>query len=82
MYALKNFEKFVRDNSERLGGKAEGILERARKASQKGIISGGSTGVIMNDTDLAEEFDNFIMLCPDHLEIAFSAVRAADEAPD
>jgi len=75
MYALANVKKFVEDNMERLGGRAEGILKRAEEVSYDGMISGGSVEEIMKDDALASEFHK-IAMTPEYLEIGLSITRA------
>lgn len=76
MYGLANVEKFVKDNAERLGDLAEGILKRAKELSFKGVISGGSVEEIMQNDELAKEFHCVVMSDPEHLQIGIDALRA------
>lgn len=77
MYALKNIEKFVNDNADRLGDLAYGILIRAKELSSNGVISGGSVEEIMQNHALAREFHETVMGDPEHVAIGLEAIHSA-----
>lgn len=75
MYAVANFEKFVKDNKERLGEqRAEEILQRAKELSFNKLVSGGSVMDIMCDSDLAREFEQTVMGDMEHIKIGLVAM--------
>ncbi|HCM68133.1 hypothetical protein A3H10_00135 [Candidatus Uhrbacteria bacterium RIFCSPLOWO2_12_FULL_46_10] len=78
MYALVNVEKFVQDNADRLGDRAEGILARAKEhAGGTGVISGGAVKDIMGDDDLTHEFSQTVTDDPEHMRIGLEAINKA-----
>ncbi len=75
MYALENIKKFVKDNTERLSDRSEGILKRAKAVSHDGLISGSSIEEILQDNILISDFHK-AAVTPEHMEIGFAAIRA------
>lgn len=55
------------------------MLERARKAANNGVISGGNIEEIMQDNSLANEFHNIAVRDVEHFEINISTLRALDK---
>ena len=76
MYALENVNKFVRDNTGRLGDRIEGILVWAENCSQNGVISGGAIEDVMRDDTLSNEFHQIVMSDPEHMKIGLSAIQS------
>lgn len=80
MYALESVEKFIKDNEDRIGEKrVREMLERARKAADNDVISGGNIEEIMQDDSLANEFHNIAVRDVEHFEINISTLHALDK---
>jgi len=81
VYALENVKKFVRQNRERLGD-PDGILERAERESENGVLLGGSIESIMQNEELAEEF-HAQAEGPRHRRVGLNVIQKAElEAVD
>ncbi len=65
---------FLDANISRLRTQVEPILERAEKASQNGLFSGGALEEIMQDRQLAEEYDRVATGDPTHLQVGLEAL--------
>lgn len=80
MYALKSVEKFIKDNADRIGeNRVKEMLERAGKAADNGIVSGGNIEEIMQDNLLADEFHRIAIMDVEHFEINISTLHASDK---
>jgi hypothetical protein len=74
MYALDNVKKFIKDNPDLVGDRAEGILARAEELSTEGVVMAGSIEDIMGDNMLSRIFSQAVMNDPKHIKIGLEAI--------
>lgn len=80
MYALRSVEKFINDKKNEIGENlAKKMLERAKKAADNEVISGGNIEEIMQDNTLANEFHRIAIMDPEHFEINISVLHVSDK---
>jgi len=77
VFALASVEKFLRDNPDRVGSRAEAILARAKKVSVNGLFHGRAVKDIMDDDELTREFRDVAMSDPEHVRIGLRAMRSS-----